>query len=66
MKKALPIVGFGFVLLGALFFVAGGPTMNVMPRSVANFWGIAASMAGVVLWVIYGATRSHGESREAE
>ena len=66
MKKAPPILGLAFVLLSALLFVAGGPTMNLMPRNIANFGGIAAAMVGVALWVIYGATRSRLGGEEAE
>jgi hypothetical protein len=55
--RALAIAGFVLMILAALLFVAGSPTMDLLPRNYANFSGIAVACAGVLAWVIYGATR---------
>jgi hypothetical protein len=50
----LAIAGFAMMLLAGMFFIAGSPTINLLPRNIASFSGIAAGMVGTLLWMVYG------------
>ena len=66
MKSALPIVGFALMIVAALFFVAGSPAVNLMPRNYANFAGIAIAAVAVLVWVICAARRGGNEDDDSE
>lgn len=64
--KALAIIGFALMIIAMLLFVAGAPTINLMPRNIANFSGIAVASVGFLVWVVYGVTRRHEETDEKD
>jgi drug/metabolite transporter (DMT)-like permease len=64
--NALAIIGFAFMIVAMLLFVAGAPTIGLMPRNIANFSGIAAAAVGVLVWVTYGLTRRQEETDEKD
>ena len=55
--KLILIIGFALFLAAGLLFVAGSPTINMLPQNQANFWGIAAGAAGAFCWIAYGIAR---------
>lgn len=50
IMKLLHLIGFALMMLAGLFFIAGSPTIQFMPRNVANFAGLACGAIGVVVW----------------
>ena len=56
--KTASLVGFVLMVIGGLCFIAGGPTIRLLPQNYANFLGIAFGAAAVIAWVVAGAKRS--------
>jgi hypothetical protein len=46
-------------ILAGLSFLAGSPTMELLPRSYANFGGIALGGLAAVSWITLGIIRKH-------
>ena len=55
-KNQLVLFGIAFSLTGVavLLFVAGAPRFDLLPRTYANYGGIAAAVVGAVLWALFG------------
>jgi hypothetical protein len=64
--KALAIVGFALMIVAMLLFVAGAPTIGLLPRNIANFSGIGVAAFGVLVWVVYGVTRPQEQTDEKD
>jgi hypothetical protein len=57
MKRYLPIVGMALIIVSGLFFIAGAPSMALMPRNYATFAGLACGSLAVLVWIANGAIR---------
>lgn len=64
--KALGIIGFAFMIIAMLFFVAGSPAIEIMPRKYANFAGIAAGSVGILIWIAQLATARQDDKDQSE
>jgi hypothetical protein len=62
--KNLSLIGFVLVMIAGLCFIAGGPTIRLLPQNTANFLGITFGVLATICWVAYGMNREPVEEAE--
>jgi drug/metabolite transporter (DMT)-like permease len=62
--KNLSLVGFALIMIAGLCFIAGGPTIRLLPQGTANFLGITFGVLATICWVAYGMNRKPEDQTE--